>query len=72
MGAGAGVFREAAEDGAAGGRICSDRGGLRIQRLAAEAAGRVRLPRDVLVQPEKQSKKKTDRRDANAGRACCG
>ena len=48
------------------GRIRGDRGGLRLQRLAAEAAGRVRLPRDRAGPAARSGPRKTDRRDANA------
>ena len=44
--AGAGVFRGTAATRRTGRRIRGDRGGLRLQRLAAETAGRVRLPGD--------------------------
>ena len=37
-------LEEVQKTSAAGGRVCSDPGGLRLQRLAAEAAGRVWLP----------------------------
>lgn len=49
-------------------RVCRDPGGLWLQRLVTEAAGRVyeySCHETILIQSEKRSKKKTDRSDAN-------
>ena len=66
MGARAGVHGGSAEAERAGGRVCSDRGSLRVQRLVPKLLAEYGCKEIVLIQPEKRTKNKTDRRDANA------
>ena len=60
MEAGAGVFGGSAESECAGRRVCSDRGGLRLQRLVLETVGGVRLPGDR-ARPAGEAEQEQDR-----------
>ena len=59
VGAGAGLPGGDPQEGRQG-RICGDRGGLRFQRLAGEAFGRIRLPRSGF-DPAREAVQEEDR-----------